>query len=157
MAFTVRPATTADAEGIADAHVDSIRSLGPVAYDAQTVADWGAPRTAETHARRMRDGSQLFVAVDERILGFSGYRVVDSRHRIAVYVRGEAVRNGVGRALFAAAETVARSAGATEIYVDASLLAVPFYKAVGFEEIGPGEHVLRSGRKMACVFMHKRL
>ena len=39
--------------------------------------------------------------------------------------------------------------------IDASLAAVEFYQAHGFEETGRGDHRLRSGRRMPCVFMRK--
>jgi hypothetical protein len=40
--------------------------------------------------------------------------------------------------------------------VSASLAAVDFYLANGFQEIGRGLHRLRSGKDMACVFMKKK-
>lgn len=55
------------------------------------------------------------------------------------------------------AEASAAAAGATSIDIDASLAAVEFYEANGFEEVGRGEHRLSSGRSMACVFMRKNL
>lgn len=51
--FTIHPATSADAAGIAEAHVDSIRSLGPSAYDRELVANWDAPRTADRYLLAM--------------------------------------------------------------------------------------------------------
>jgi GNAT superfamily N-acetyltransferase len=93
----------------------------------------------------------------ERVLGFSSYQVQDGKHRTAIYVRGEAARRGVGSALFDAADAEAERHGASEIHVDASLGAVGFYKAKGFEEIACGKHRLRSGALMDCVFMKKVL
>jgi ribosomal protein S18 acetylase RimI-like enzyme len=52
---------------------------------------------------------------------------------------------------------MATTAGATSIHLDASLVAVEFYKALGFEEVGRGEHLLSSGCAMSCVFMRKDL
>jgi GNAT superfamily N-acetyltransferase len=157
--FSVRPATSADAAGIAGAHVDSIRSLGPSAYDRELVADWGAPRTADRYLLAMTRGERFFVAVDDhgKILGFAAHRVEAGDHRIAVYVRGAVGRSGIGSALLAAAEAVARTAGATAIDVDASLVAVQFYAANGFLTLEPATHALRSGRPMACVRMTKPL
>jgi putative acetyltransferase len=108
----------------------------------------------------MARGEVFFIAIDQRdgqpqVLGFSSHRVDDGEHRTAVYVRGTAARAGVGSALFRMAEAAAIAAGATSIHVDASLTAVEFYKANGFEETGRGEHRLWSGRAMACVFMRK--
>jgi len=109
----------------------------------------------------MEGGELFFVAVssedNERVLGFSSHRVVDGKHRTAIYVRGDAARTGVGTALFQAAEIAAREHGAEEIYVDASLAAVRFYKHHGFEEIATGQHRLSTGDLMDCVFMRKNL
>jgi hypothetical protein len=41
--------------------------------------------------------------------------------------------------------------------LDSSLAAVDFYKANGFVETGRGDHQLRTGRMMTCVFMQKNL
>jgi hypothetical protein len=59
--------------------------------------------------------------------------------------------------LYRLAEADAVSAGAESIAIDASLAAVEFYKAHGFEETGRGHHRLRSGCLMPCVFMRKAL
>lgn len=91
------------------------------------------------------------------VLGFSSHRIDGDEHGTAVYVRGKAARQGVGSALFRVAEAAAVATGATSINIDASLAAVEFYKANGFEEVGRGEHRLWSGRPMACVFMRKKL
>ena len=41
--------------------------------------------------------------------------------------------------------------------LDASLNAEPFYAALGYEAVERGEHVLRSGLRMAAVKMRKNL
>lgn len=155
----MRPAGPADGERIAEAHVDAIVSLGGAAYDPALVADWAAPRTGDRYRQAMAAGERMFVAVDGdgRCLGFSAHRIEDGVHRTAVYVRGSVSRRGIGTALFAAAEAVARAEAAADIVVDASLVAVPFYAANGFTAEEPAIHRLRSGRAMACVRMRKRL
>jgi hypothetical protein len=55
------------------------------------------------------------------------------------------------------AEASAMAAGASNLKLDSSLAAVEFYKANGFVETGRGEHALRVGCTMACVFMQKNL
>jgi putative acetyltransferase len=159
--FTIRRASPADAEQIGDAHLDSIRSLGAKAYGPDVVAVWGAPKDVERYRGSMESAEVFFVAVaagpaGERVLGFSSYRMEEGKHRTAIYVRGEAARMGIGTALFVAAERVALEHGASEIHVDSSLGAVPFYKSLGFEELGAGQHCLSSGMLMDCVFMRKK-
>jgi putative acetyltransferase len=157
----LRRATAADADAIAAAHVDSIRSIGPDFYPPHVVDAWAAGLTSDLYVRAMNDGEAFFVATDpldeQIVLGFSTHRAEPDEHRTAVYVRGSAARRGVGSALFQRAEADARASGGTSINIDASLAAVDFYRANGFEETGRGEHRLRNGVTMACVFMRKTL
>lgn len=160
--FEIRRAGLADVDEIAAAHLDSIRSIGALYYPAEIVIDWGARVKGDLYANAMASGEVFFIALGERggareVLGFSSHRIDADEHRTAVYVTGKAARVGVGSALFRAAEAAAAAAGATSIRVDASLAAVDFYRANGFEEVGQGAHRLSSGRSMACVIMRKDL
>lgn len=160
--FEIRRAELADVDGIAAAHLDSIRSIGPRYYEADIVSDWGARIRGDLYVKAMARGEVFFVAIGQRggqpeVLGFSSHRIDGDEHGTAVYVRGQAARLGIGSALFRAAEAAAIAGGATSIHIDASLAAVEFYKAKGFEEVGRGEHRLSSGRPMPCVFMRKNL
>jgi len=163
MMFETRRADASDADGIALAHRDSIRSLGAGCYPPSVVDDWAEGLTADVYITAMEGGEIFFIAVTTRddapaVLGFaSDYRREGSQHGTSVYVRGAAARRGIGSMLFklAAAEAIAR--GATSILVEASLAGVEFYKANGFVEISRGETHLRSGRPIECVFMEKTL
>ena len=162
LSFRIRRAERSDVNAIAAAHLDSIRSIGPLFYDAVVVEDWGTRVKGELYLTAMDHGEVFWIAVGEGpgaadILGFSSHRIDDDEHRTAVYVTGRAARHGIGSALFRAAESSAVAAGAASIHLDASLAAVEFYKANGFEEVGRGEHRLWSGRLMPCVFMRKDL
>jgi putative acetyltransferase len=160
--FEVRRAGPADADDIAAAHIDSIRSIGPRFYDAGTVRGWHGHLTSALYANAMARGEEFFIAVGrlrdaDVVLGFSSHRVDGRVHGTAVYIRGDAARRGVGSALFKAAERAAIAAGATSLEIDSSLAAVDFYKTLGFEETGRGTHRLSSGHSIACVFMRKSL
>lgn len=160
--FEVRRAGPVDVYAMAAAHRDSIRSLGSRFYDAEVVDYWGALVSPGLYTNAMARGEAFFVAVDRlresaEVLGFSSHRSDAGEHGTAVYVRRKAARCGVGTALFQSAEAHAKAAGATSLEVAASLAAVEFYRRVGFEEVGRGEHALSPGRSMACVFMRKTL
>ena len=58
----IRRATSADAQGIALAHLDSIRSLGPAYYPADVVETWSAGLRPDIYATAMDDGEAFFVA-----------------------------------------------------------------------------------------------
>jgi putative acetyltransferase len=158
--FAIRRADPTDAASIAAAHLDSIRSIGPLFYPSEIVHDWGARISDSLYVTAMQHGEVFYIAVsmvegNPMVVGFASHRVEGQQHRTAVYVRGMAARQGVGSALFRSAEAEAIAAGATSIHVAASLAAVEFYKRNGFEVVRRGEHALSTGRRMACVFMRK--
>lgn len=160
--FEVRRAGVGDVDAIAAAHLDSIQSIGPQYYTTDVVSDWGARVKGDLYVNAMRRGEVFYIAVgpldgEPAVLGFSSHGGDGEVHHTGVYVRGKAARRGIGSALFRTAEAAAIAAGATSIEIDASLAAVEFYTANGFEEIGRGAHRLASGRPMPCVFMRKRL
>ena len=158
----IRRATSADAQGIALAHLDSIRSLGPAYYPADVVETWSAGLRPDIYVTAMDDGEAFFVATgtldgDITVLGFSTHRVDDAQDGASVYVRGRAARRGIGTLLLQHAEDHARAQGADSLQIQASLAGVEFYKANGFEEISRGEARLLTGRSMTCVVMRKLL
>jgi putative acetyltransferase len=159
--FTIRQAAPREAEAIARVHVESIRTVGAKYYQKNIIDVWAAPRGGDRYVLAMERGELFFLAVcrepntEPWIGGFSSYRVEEGKHRIAVYVHEKASRKGVGTALFQAAEKDALQRGASEIHVDASLVAVDFYRANGFEKWGHGQHLLFTGIAMDCVFMRK--
>jgi GNAT superfamily N-acetyltransferase len=163
MAFHTRRASPSDAEDIASAHLDSIRSLGPGFYPPQVVNDWAEGVTPDLYINAMDGGEVFFIALEATdganvVLGFaSDYVREGSQHGTSVYVRGMAARRGIGSALFKIAEAEAISKGATSFHVEASFAGVEFYKANGFIEIAPGEIRLRTGQPIGCVFMEKAL
>lgn len=160
--FSTRRANVGDAEAIALAHLDSIRSIGPRFYPPDVVEAWSAGITPDIYVEAMHGGEVFFVATGQldnqaAILGFSTHRVDDAQDGASVYVRGNVARRGIGTALFRLAEAHALAHGATTIQIQASLAGVGFYKANGFEELGHGKALLMSGQSMPCVFMRKIL
>jgi putative acetyltransferase len=161
--FETRQAHPSDADAIALAHRDSIRSIGPRFYPPEVVDAWGAGLTGEVYLRAMTGGEIFYIATGRvdglpLVLGFaSDYPIEGSTHGTSVYVRGCAARRGIGSALLRLAEAHAAAAGAARVHVEASLAGVEFYKANGFIEIGRGTTRLMSGRTIDCVFMRKPL
>ena len=162
LTVTIRLATPADAAAIALAHLDSIRSLGPVFYSEEVVQAWSAGLGPALYVNAMNHGEAFFIAtgrVDREtvVLGFSTHRVDDAHDGASVYVRGRAARRGIGTLLLRHAEQHARAHGGSDIQIQASLAGVEFYKANGFTILGRGDAALLSGYSMPCVFMRKLL
>jgi GNAT superfamily N-acetyltransferase len=158
-----RLAQPSDADDIAEAHRESIRSIGPKFYPQNVVDDWAEGLEGAIYVKAMEGGEAFFIATGRiegklAVLGFAtDYRIDGSQHGTSVYVRGSAARHGIGSTLFGLAEAHAIARGATSIRVEASLAGVEFYKANGFDEVARGETQLMSGRPIACVFMRKDL
>ena len=161
--FETRRAHPSDADDIAVAHRDSIRSVGSGFYPPNVVDDWEEGLTGDVYVKALEAGEVFFIATGEidgkaAVLGFAtDYCVGGSQHGTSVYVRGNAARHGIGSARFQLAEAHAVAHGATSIQVEASLAGVEFYEANGFVEVGRGETRLMSGSPIACVFMRKTL
>jgi putative acetyltransferase len=157
-----RRAHPPDAEAIALAHLDSIRSIGPAFYPPNVVEAWSAGITPDVYVKAMEGGEAFFIATgpidgEPAVLGFSTHRVDDAQDGTSVYVRGNAARRGIGTMLLRLAEEHALARGATSIQIQASLAGVEFYKANGFEELGQEDALLMSAHSMPCVFMRKLL
>jgi hypothetical protein len=77
-------AHSGDAEAIALAHVDSIRSIGPTFYPPSMVEEWAAGLTPNIYVKAMEAGEAFFVAtghIDGQpvVLGVSTHRVDDAQ------------------------------------------------------------------------------
>jgi putative acetyltransferase len=161
--FSIRQATRSDAEAIAEAHRDSIESIGPGFYPPGDVQAWKDGLTGDLYLKAMANGEVFFVAVEigegtAAVLGFaSDYRLDGRTHGTSVYVRGSAARRGVGTRLLQRAEQHAMANGADRIQIEASLAGVEFYRANGYTAIRRGDTRLMSGHPIASVLMRKEL
>jgi GNAT superfamily N-acetyltransferase len=63
----------------------------------------------------------------------------------------EAGGQGVGRQLLKELERLAREQGLTELHLDSSLTAEPFYRAHGSVREAEEKYTLRSGRKVPAI------
>ena len=161
--LVIRRADVDDVIPLAEAHLDSIRSIGAAFYDPPAVHAWQAGICAELYRNAMEEGETFFIATRQLdghsiVLGFaSDYPIEGPVHGTSVYVRGSAARQGLGSALLRHAEGHALTRGAASIQIEASFAGVEFYKANGYEEVSRGETRLSSGHVIGCVFMRKRL
>ena len=94
--------------------------------------------------------------VDGAPVGIGAIVVSNSELR-ACYVTPTAARRGVGSALVAKIEQIAREHHLDYLELESSITAEPFHCALGYRVESRGEHVLSSGVPMAAVKMRKRL
>jgi putative acetyltransferase len=156
LSFHVRRAVPGDAEAVRQVHGASIRQVCAADYSAQQIEAWASPARIEQYRFAIAQ-HEFHVAVSNAIL--IGFSELDSeRGEVkAVYVAPAWLRRGVGRALLAELERVAREYRLSGLQLEASLTALPFYLAAGYRAVRRATHILSSGEGLACVEMRKEL
>ena len=129
-AVLLTPASPADYAGLADVMFDAVRN-GPSPYSDAQRAQWVPERRSGPAWSRRLDRQQIVLArQDDVILGFmsldaGGY--VDF-----AYIRPVARGGGLFRRLFARVEAYSLDRGDDRLWVHASRMAEPAFRAVGF-------------------------
>lgn len=161
----VREATPADADTIAAVHAAAVRELGGGDYDDQQVRAWLENVHPERYPIEETDvGIHVLVAErEDRLAGF-GWLDCDSSGRdesvgeiVAVYVRPDVVREGVGSVLLDRLEGVARDAGLETLVLVASKHAIDFYRRQGYEGEETVVLEMADDVSLAGLRMRKRL
>jgi putative acetyltransferase len=159
MSILVRPLRADEGRIFLDIHERAIRGLAASHYPPEVIAAWVVPATDQTVARFIQNPereTRVIAELDGEPVGL-GVLVVDQCYLRACYVIPEAARKGVGSALVKEMERIARASGLARLDLVASLNAEPFYTSVGYQVVLRGDHVLRSGVRMAAVNMTKHL
>lgn len=167
----VRGAVPADAGAIRTLHEAAIREFGPLAYSRTQVDAWARGcESVDYIAAIEADDVEFIVAdIDDDIGGFGSlrlgtpleYELTVDAEVTAVYVHPSVARQGIGTRLYRELERRARAHGATRLGLSASLNAVPFYEAQGYERVSEHDHEFSShdstGVVGTVVEMGKRL
>jgi putative acetyltransferase len=159
MAIVVRPMLAEEARTFLEIHARSIRGLAAPHYPSEVIEAWVVPITDDAVRGLLENPDheiRLLAALDGVPVGL-GCLVVQKSELRACYVAPEAARKGVGTAIVREIERIAREHGLEHLHLDASINAEPFYAALGYEVLERGEHVWRSGQRMAAVMMRKDL
>jgi putative acetyltransferase len=160
--IVIRRAIKSDASAIIKVHYDAVHITASKDYDEAILDDWSSlpdDRVERLEAQIEDNPESTIMIVAEiagAIVGFGEIAPSNNELR-AVYVSPSAGRKAVGKAILQALETLARDQRVPELWLDSSLTAEPFYLAHGYLRDGQADHQLRSGRKMICIKMHKRL
>jgi putative acetyltransferase len=138
----------------------SVRGLAAIHYAASVIEAWAPLPITDTAIAFFRvnhdEEIRLIAELDGEAVGIGALVLADSELR-ACYVLPSAVRKGVGSALVAEIERIARHHGLRDLELISSLTAEPFYRAVGYEVEERVEHLLGSGGRMPAVKMRKKL
>lgn len=142
MPVIVRPMQAADARRFLEIHQESVRGLAAKDYPANVIEAWAPlPITDERLQRFLqnRDGEiRLMAELDGEPVGI-GALVIGNAELRACYVLPHAARRGVGAAIVAEIERLAREHGVRELHLESSVNAEPFYAAFGYRVETRGE------------------
>ncbi|MDZ8084378.1 MAG: GNAT family N-acetyltransferase [Nostoc sp. DedQUE12b] len=157
----VRCCLPSDAESVLKVHRAAIHGTASSCYPKEIIQDWASPITpskikAFADNTVIGEETRILAEINSQIVGFGAIVVSNSELR-AVYVSPSFGRSGVGTAILQELERLARERGLSELHLNASLNAEPFYQVNGYINEGFEEHILRSGRKMPSVRMRKKL
>ncbi len=156
---SIRRATEADAEPILDLRGAAIRAFGTERYHEEQVERWAAqPLGSAPYIESIRNESEslLVAEVSGELAGF-GRIELETGVVSAVYVHPDHARNRVGSELLSHLESRGRKAGVDSVTLHASLNAVPFYEAHGYERVSTVIHEVTGGVELACVEMARNI
>lgn len=133
----------------------SVSQLTTEHYDAAQQQAW-SPKVADLTVRQTRLMSlKLLIAEDGcAIAGFIGFSL--DGYIDLLFTAPSFARQGVGSALYAAAEQCLRAAGARELFTEASLVAQAFFAGQGFS-VQQAQTVTRGTVILPRMLMRKTL
>jgi GNAT superfamily N-acetyltransferase len=156
----IREMRSEDAHAFLEVHHAAVRSIAVKDYPPAVIEAWAPMPVTEDAIVLVRANAdkefRLIAEVAGRVVGI-GAAVFENLELRACYVAPDAGRKGVGSALVKAIEGAARAQRVRRLELDSSVTAEFFYRALGYEVLERGEHVLGNGQRMACVKMHKEL
>ncbi len=127
----LRPFMPADTIGLRELFAASIEELTQEDYDDEQRVAWAAmAEDAQAFANRLGSMVTLVVQIEGEHAGFASLK--DNTVLDMLYVHPFHAGEGVGSALCDALERIAAARGASEITVDASETAAPFFEDRGY-------------------------
>jgi putative acetyltransferase len=153
---TPRIATTGDIPAMWVLRTRAVRQTCASHYPPDIIDRWACAAPPVSYSPLVTAGGAVIVEENGAMLGFAVLDVEGGEVN-AVFVEPAAGRRGIGRILIRALEDMAVAAGCGRLHLSASLNAVPFYAAFGFERAGEESQPHRSGILLDAVLMEKRL
>jgi putative acetyltransferase len=127
----LRPFIPADVVALRELFAQSIEELTQEEYDEDQRVAWASmAEDAQAFAKRLGAMVTLVVQIEGEYVGFGSLR--DNTVLEMLYTHPYHVRKGVGTAIADALERIAAARGASEITVEASETAEPFFKGRGY-------------------------
>ncbi len=153
MDLTIRKATAEDAAAAWAIRNAAIRHACNGFYVDDLIQQWTAGEMTGEFVEFVVH--QFYVATVNGVVAGTGFVDLCSGRVDAVFVRPDMMGKGIGKRIVASCEDLGRSAGLTQLTLDSTLNAAPFYRRCGF--VGDAVGVYRSPRGISldCIPMTK--
>jgi GNAT superfamily N-acetyltransferase len=131
----IRQGTAEDIDDIARVYANSVRLLCQHDYDAKIIAHWQVSTPAQSRLKVIDDKSLWVAQVDTSIVG---YLVAIPGEIVALFIDPDYAGVGIGRALGLFGIKLAMNNNISQVILESTLTAAPFYEKLGFKEISRG-------------------
>ena len=146
----IRSAGIDDARLIKDLHDRAVLTLCQGEYTADQLQTWVSSSSLEKYQQRLAD-HRTFVAERAGVMvGYVRWNPATAE-LCSIFVDPDHARQGIATRLMAHLYQDVAAWGVTDLWLDASLTAVPFYEKEGWRWVAPAQHGV-----LACVRMEKR-
>jgi putative acetyltransferase len=150
--ISIRLAIHSDRDRIAQLHSESIQQLCTADYT--TIQIQALLDDKKVYGTKSWGDVVLVAEYGETIVGFSALM---GGTVSAMYVHPQSTRQGIGKQLLQAIEREAMSRRWRCLLVKASVTAVPFYQACGYQILHPTQMMVSGREWIPCVDMQKQL
>ncbi|KUI97568.1 GNAT family N-acetyltransferase [Vibrio sp. MEBiC08052] len=143
------------AREIADLFYQSVHAIDPAIYTPEQKAAWApAPVNYELWSERLSIKKPFVAIIDNHVAGF--IELDSDGHIDCTYTHPNFQGIGVASSLYEHLLSQAKEVGMTRLYVEASLIAKPFFERRGFTVVKQNE-VQRNGESLINFSMEKHL
>lgn len=147
--------STNKAREVADLFYKAVHSIEPSLYSSEQKEVWApSPIDYESWSERLNDKKPFIAIIENRVAGF--IELDADGHIDCLYTHPNLQGRGVATALYKRLLEEAQFRNLKRLYVEASLIAKPFFKHRGFLVLKKNE-LLRNGVSLANFSMEKYL
>jgi putative acetyltransferase len=144
-----------DAEEIASLFHRTVHAIDSSIYSEKEKEAWApTPPDYPEWAEKLRRKKPYMACEDGKIIGFMN--MGSDGHIDYAYIAPEYQGKGVGKFLYEHIEEIARKRSIRKLSVEASKLAMPFFKKVGFNLLHEN-HIIRNGETLVNYTMLKEI
>ena len=147
----IRKAEIEDAGIIKELHDRAVMELCRTDYSSDQLRGWIDRSPLEKYRWRLETQRVFIAEKDGRMVGFVRW-YPETNELCSICVEPEFARQGIGTTLMEYAYADAKEHNTESLWLDASLSAVPFYQALGWDDVS-----LSSQGSLESIRMIKRL